>query len=223
MSTYAPDMGLRLKPAERDVETRAPTVTARASLRPPVQPLPDAVLVARVLADDDRHAFAELVRRHQSAVRSVLRRLTKGNTALADDLGQETFLQVYRSLRQFRGDARFSTWIYRIAYNRFLAHVRAEHPHHELPEQLASTPGDTPHGDDSVLRLDLERALARLSSGERDAIVHCYYQDLSHEEAAYVLGCPLGTVKTNILRGRRKLRAILSAWAPPGTNEESNR
>ena len=52
--------------------------------------------------------------------------------------------------------------------------------------------------------------------GERAAIIQCYYQDLSHEEAAYVLGCPLGTVKTNVLRGKRKLREVLAAWAPQG-------
>jgi RNA polymerase sigma-70 factor (ECF subfamily) len=185
-------------------------------------PVSDAMLVARVLADDDRHAFAELVRRHQSGVRSVLRRLTKGSHALADDLGQETFLQVYRNLRQFRGEARFSTWVYRIAYNRFLAHVRAAHPEDQLPEDLqAITANDA--GDEAALKIDLERALARLSVAERAAIVHCYYQDLSHEEAAYVLGCPLGTVKTNILRGRQKLRALLAAWAPAAGHEESKR
>jgi len=187
----------------------------------PALPVPDAVLVARVLADDDRHAFAELVRRHQSPIRAVLRRLTRGQLALADDLAQETFLQVYRNLRQFRGDARFGTWIYRIAYNCFLAHVRGDHPTEPLPEGM---PGDvSPHpAESSALRLDLERALARLSPGEREAIIHCYYQDLSHEEAAYVLRCPLGTVKTNVLRGKRKLRAMLEAWAPVRHRKDSN-
>ncbi|MEO8134997.1 MAG: sigma-70 family RNA polymerase sigma factor [Betaproteobacteria bacterium] len=183
----------------------------------PAMPLPDAVLVARVLAGDDRHAFAELTRRHQGAVRALLRRLTKNDHGLADDLAQDTFLQVYRSLRQFRGDARFATWIYRIAYNIFLAHVRSSHPEEALPEQLPDDPSGPSLSHASAMRMDLARALATLSEGERAAITQCYYQDLSHEEAAYVLGCPLGTVKTNVLRAKRKLRTLLQAWAPTGT------
>jgi RNA polymerase sigma-70 factor (ECF subfamily) len=60
----------------------------------------------------------------------------------------------------------------------------------------------------------MERALAVLSDGERAAIVQCYHNDLSHEEAAYVLDCPVGTVKTHILRAKQKLKAQLAAWAP---------
>ena len=69
----------------------------------------DAALIARVLGGDDRQAFATLVRRHQSTVRNLLRRLTAGQHALADDLAQETFLQAYRKLGQFRADAQFAT------------------------------------------------------------------------------------------------------------------
>src|SRR5512140_2451798 len=84
----------------------------------------DAELIARVVVQDDRHAFAELVRRHQSPVRATLRRLTAGDHALADDLAQETFLLAYRNLKSFRQEARFSTWLYRIATNAFLADAR---------------------------------------------------------------------------------------------------
>src|SRR5262244_1719780 len=84
----------------------------------------DAQLIARVLVQDDRHAFGELVRRHQSTVRACLRKLTSGNAALADDLAQETFLLAYRNLKSFRQEAKFSTWLYRIAYNVFLADAR---------------------------------------------------------------------------------------------------
>ena len=87
-------------------------------------PVSDAQLIARAVVQDDRHAFGELVRRHQSVVRSTLRRLTGGNVALADDLAQETFLLAYRNLTSFRQEAKFSTWLYRIAYNVFLADAR---------------------------------------------------------------------------------------------------
>src|SRR5438045_5565259 len=91
---------------------------------PMAEPLTDAELIARVVVRDDRHAFSELVRRHQSAVRTTLRRLTVGNHALADDLAQDTFMLAYRNLRSFRQEARFSTWLYRIATNAFLADAR---------------------------------------------------------------------------------------------------
>src|SRR5580765_5663432 len=86
--------------------------------------LTDAQLIARVVVHDDRHAFSELVRRHQSSVRATLRRLTAGNHALADDLAQETFLLAYRKLATFRQEAQFSTWLYRIATNAFLTDAR---------------------------------------------------------------------------------------------------
>ena len=66
----------------------------------------------------------------------------------------------------------------------------------------------------AALKVDLERAMSVLSDAERAAIVQCYHNDLSHEEAASVLGCPVGTVKTHILRAKQKLKARLGAWAP---------
>ncbi len=188
-------------------------------------PVSDEQLIARVVVQDDRHAFSELVRRHQSGVRATLRRLTAGNHALADDLAQETFLAAYRNLRSFRQEARFSTWLYRIATNAFLADARKRREEllGDRDGELAddgdddardAAPGTGDHARGAALHVDMERALAALSDAERAAIVQCYHNDLSHEEAAYVLGCPVGTVKTHILRGKQKLRAQLAAWAP---------
>src|ERR1700682_983837 len=84
----------------------------------------DAQLIARAPVGDDRHAFTELVRRHQSTVRACLRKLTAGNHALADDLAQETFVLAWRNLKSFRQEARFSTWLYRIATNCWLGEAR---------------------------------------------------------------------------------------------------
>ena len=80
-----------------------------------VSSLSDEQLVTRA-SDGDDQAFAELVRRHQGKVRGLLLRLTS-NATLADDLAQEVFLRAYRGLVGFEGRSRFSTWIYRIAYN----------------------------------------------------------------------------------------------------------
>ena len=184
----------------------------------------DAELIARAVATDERHAFAELVRRHQSAVRACLRRLTAGNHALADDLAQETFVLAWRNLASFRQEARFSTWLYRIATNCWLADARKrkeallgdadERVADDGDDEDAATGASVPDGArGAALKIDMERALATLSEGERAAIVACYYNDLSHEEAAFVLGCPVGTVKTHVLRGKQKLKRVLAAWA----------
>ena len=84
----------------------------------------DIDLIARVLAADDRHAFATLVRRHQEALRAFLTRLTRGDHARADDLAQETFIQAYHSLGRFAGGAQFRTWLLGIAYNQFRSAAR---------------------------------------------------------------------------------------------------
>lgn len=171
--------------------------------------LKDTDLVARVLAGDDRHAFAELVRRHQSALRGFLRRLTGGDAALADDLAQEACIEAYKSLRRYSGTSGFSTWLLGIGYNRFRSHCRKrrEIPVAELPDIPA---GETVTPDASM---DVAEAIGRLRTEEKTALHLCYGQGLSHEEAAQVVGCPVGTIKTHILRAKQALRGILSAYS----------
>ena len=136
-------------------------------------PLTDAQLIARVVVHDDRHAFSELVRRHQSAVRTTLRRLTAGNHALADDLAQETFMLAYRNLKSFRQEAQFSTWLYRIATNAFLADARKRKEEllgdrDRRPRRTRTTDdagpidgGDRDHARGAALRIDMDRAHGR--------------------------------------------------------------
>ncbi|MEY2493493.1 MAG: hypothetical protein QOH24_2444 [Verrucomicrobiota bacterium] len=175
--------------------------------------LTDADLLARVLVDADQHAFGELVRRHQSPVRGLLRQLTRTDLELADDLAQETFIRAYKNIRSFRGEAKFSTWLYRIAYNVFRDDARKRKELVGIDEAQLQSQAD-PQTADPGLRHDLMSALAALPLHERSAIVLCCQNGLSHDEAARVLEIPLGTVKTNVLRGREKLKKILSAWAP---------
>lgn len=173
--------------------------------------LSDSDLIARVLLDDDHHAFGELVRRHQSAVRLTLRKLTGGNEVLADELAQDTFLKAYRSLSKFRAESKFSTWLYRIAYNVFQSDVRATKHHEEFDEATHTEPQPAEPVD---LRHDIDAALLHLNEKERAAVTLCYTSGLTHEEAAEVLEWPLGTVKTNILTAKEKLRRYLIAWKP---------
>lgn len=174
--------------------------------------LTDADLVARVLLDDDHHAFSELVRRHQSAVRGLLRQLTRGDAALADDLAQEAFLKAFKNIRSFRGEAKFSTWLYRIAYNCFREEARRRKELVGIDETQLEAEQD-PHTVDPALRHDLAQALQLLPLHERSAILLCCQNGLSHDEASRVLDIPLGTVKTNVLRGREKLKKALAVWA----------
>lgn len=175
--------------------------------------LTDADLVTRVLVDDDQHAFGELVRRHQSAVRGLLRQLTRTDVALADDLAQETFLRAYKHIRSFRGEARFSTWLYRIAYNCFREEARRRKEFVGIDEKEQQQEPD-PQVRDPALRHDLMYALSLLPLHERSAILLCCQNGLTHDEAARVLEIPIGTVKTNVLRGREKLKRALAAWGP---------
>lgn len=171
----------------------------------------DAELILAVQREGDARAFAELVHRHQSRVRAVLRRLARGDAMLADDLAQETFVLAWRHLGRFRFEAKFSTWLYRIAFNAWQSDARRRR---ELPLEVEDddlAPGEgAAELPDICSRLDLERAMQSLSEGERAAITACYYADLSHEEAAEALGLPLGTVKTHVLRGKAKLRRMLT-------------
>jgi RNA polymerase sigma factor (sigma-70 family) len=173
--------------------------------------LTDADLVARVLVDEDQHAFSELVRRHQSAVRGLLRQLTRTDAALADDLAQEAFLKAYKHIRSFRGEARFSTWLYRIAYNVFREDARRRKELVGIDEDVLQAEQD-PQTVDAGLRHDLMHALNLLPLHERSAVLLCCQNGLSHDEASRVLDIPLGTVKTNVLRGREKLKKTLAAW-----------
>ena len=185
----------------------------------------DLAWVRAVQHRDDRAAFAQLVRAHQATVRALLRRLCRGDTAPADEMAQETFLRAWQALPGFRGESRFRTWLFRLAYNVFLQHARrgSERLRRSTetldPDAVDAGPAGASLSHTVALALDLERALARLTSAEREAIICCGLGDLSHTEAALVLGWPLGTVKTNVQRGKAKLRELLADWAPTSAPE----
>jgi RNA polymerase sigma factor (sigma-70 family) len=145
----------------------------------------------------------------------LLRRLTNGNEALADDLAQETFIKSYQALKTFRGGAKFSTWLHRIAYNAFISHVRGrrtEVDYDDYDAYAAAEPGHREETQSINLAHDLRQAMRRLSEAECSAIQLCCQCGFSHAEAADILQQPLGTVKTNVARGKQKLRELLIAW-----------
>jgi RNA polymerase sigma-70 factor, ECF subfamily len=172
----------------------------------------DSSLIARVLECGDQYAFAELVKRHQSALRASLRRMT-GNIELADDVAQETFILAWKNIHKFRFEAKFSTWLYRIAFNAWQTEVRRKSEVLLDDDATHATIPVPPESDETNVRRDLEYAMRPLNEPERAAIQQCYYNDLSHDEAAYVLGMPLGTLKTHILRAKEKMRLQLQDYA----------
>ncbi len=146
----------------------------------------DEELLRRAARPDGRQAFAVLVSRHQSGIRWSLRRLTRGNAALADDLAQETFIRAWRSLADFRGDSSLRTWLYRIAYRCFLSEVRRRDADTaEIAEHHALAP------DQSEARAfmdDFDVALRQLSPAQRDAVHFSLQRGFSHPEIAHIMG-----------------------------------
>lgn len=173
--------------------------------------LDDQALIDRVLDGQDEHAFEQLVRKYQSQLRYSLRQLTGWDEALADDLAQETFLKVYRSLHQFKGNAKFFTWVYRIAYNCFAAHYRSRREEVPLHETELAEPAY-----DAQTELDLHRDFAKALNtflpDQRMALHLAYQRQLSHSEIAEIMDCPLGTVKSYISRGQEKLQQKMKSW-----------
>jgi RNA polymerase sigma-70 factor, ECF subfamily len=172
-----------------------------------------AVVALAILGDSD--AFSELVRRRQSWLRNLLRRLCR-DPALADDLAQQAFLQAWMSIRTLKSPGAFGAWLRILSVNTWLAHVRAQ--------GAAASPGRGAAVDatQSVLsvtptvgeQLDLDRALALLSANERLCIVLAYNEGMSHSEISQVTGLALGTVKSHVKRGVEELRNLLQPYGP---------
>lgn len=155
-----------------------------------------------VILKDDHRAFGKLVLKYQSDVRGLLLRLTNGNKALTDDLAQEAFIRAYKYIKTFKATANFSTWIYRIAYNIFLDNHKAE-KHSENIEEFTNI---QVYNENVSAALDIQNMLKSLKENEKICILLQYENGFSHPEIAKILNLPLGTVKTNILRAKEKLK-----------------
>jgi RNA polymerase sigma-70 factor (ECF subfamily) len=173
----------------------------------------DLDLVA-LAARGDRQAFGELVRRHGSAVRALLRRMG-ADPALADDLAQDAFLTAYEQIGDFRGEGPFQAWVKRIAARLYVRRWRRESrltASEDMTELKAASDGALVERD---ARIDLDDALRQLAPAERVCVSLCYGAGFSHAEAAAALNAPLGTVKSHVKRGLDKLKARLAPSAKP--------
>lgn len=172
----------------------------------------DQVLIARVVASKDQHAFAQLVLRYQSPLRVWARRLCDGDSHLADDLAQETFMKAYGAIAAFRSEAKFSTWLYRIAFNIAANRWRSKKIAWCALDDNEDIASEVCELNQFSLKKDMGTAMQQLSAAQQLAIRLCFEDGFSHDEAASIMGVPLGTLKTHVLRGKQKLQALLAAW-----------
>ena len=171
--------------------------------------------------------FEELFKLHQRRVYAVCLRMT-GNTAEAEDLLQEVFIQVFRKLGSFRGESAFTTWLHRLTVNHVLMHFRKRRSRKEqltedgeLPEQvIKSRKTSFPILD----RIALNEAIVKLAPGYRAVFVLHDVEGLQHLEIANLLGCSVGTSKSQLHKARMKMRRLLrQATRPSQTATTSTR
>ncbi|MDD5184780.1 MAG: RNA polymerase sigma factor [Paludibacter sp.] len=165
--------------------------------------------VTQVALFGDKSAFDKLTCKYQSPIRRFFLNLTSGDGQLSDDLAQETFIKAYLNISAFKGISGFSTWLYRIAYNVFYDSVRAQKHYADIEEQVIDSQYQT-HNEFSAEKLDIYKALKMLRKEEQSAVLLFYMEDKTHNEIAKIMNCPLGTVKTYILKGKEKLAVYLT-------------
>jgi RNA polymerase sigma-70 factor (ECF subfamily) len=176
-----------------------------------MEPVSERQLVERCRSGDEK-AFEELVDRYKDLVFAMIAR-TVQDRARAEDLAQEVFLRIHRGLPYFRGEARLSTWIYRIAANLCLQ----EQARPSIPVSLdggrsraaGSAGADDRQFGDFELRDRLEKAIARLPANYRLLIAAHYLEGVQYEDLATALDLPLGTVKTQLYRAKQQLRRLM--------------
>ncbi|HZJ42848.1 MAG TPA: sigma-70 family RNA polymerase sigma factor [Pyrinomonadaceae bacterium] len=177
----------------------------------------DCELVSTAISGTEG-SFEELVRRYQRPISAYVYRMV-GDYESALDLTQEIFIKVYGSLRRYRAEFKFSTWIYKIAHNCAVDHLRrsstreqslisgTESDNFELPlESSRLTPEQ--ESERKERRIEIEGVIRALPSNYRELIILRHSQDLTYEEIVEVTGLPLGTVKNRLFRAREMMREL---------------
>jgi len=159
----------------------------------------------------DPAAFEALIRRHQRMIHALTYRMT-GSLADAEDLAQEAFIKAWEQLAGFRAEAKFSSWLYRIAVNLCL-----NWRNHEQRRQRAYqdfTPENNHDGGADTLAVQVQEALLKLPSKQRVAVILTTYEGMNHAQAAHLLGCSETTVSWRVFAARGKLKRLLKDLAP---------
>jgi RNA polymerase sigma factor (sigma-70 family) len=194
-----------------------------AAVSPAPEGPDDRTLVARAKAGDD-DSYEELVRRYQQRIYGLCYHLTS-NHEDASDLTQEAFVKAWKALQSFKGDSSFYTWVYRIAYNNVLNHLKQRRnrtPHLSLddldfnaehtPELVELISHITPRRDVSLAELQkrLNEAMLKLSDEHRAVVTLHDIQGLPHDEIATIMHCNPGTVRSRLFYARQQLQGLLA-------------
>ncbi|MBX3734733.1 MAG: sigma-70 family RNA polymerase sigma factor [Verrucomicrobiae bacterium] len=187
----------------------------------------DRTLVARAQLGDDG-SFEELIRRHQQRIYGLCYHLTS-NHEDATDLAQDAFVKAWKALKAFKGDSSFYTWVYRIAYNGVLNHLKQRRyrtPHLSLddldfnaehnPDLVELVSEKTPRREAGLIELQkkLNEAMLKLSPEHRAVVTLHDIQGVPHEEIARIMDCNPGTVRSRLFYARQQLQAWLSDVSP---------
>jgi RNA polymerase sigma-70 factor (ECF subfamily) len=174
----------------------------------------DEELAAQAAAGD-RRAFSSLMERHYDRIHALAWRWS-GSRDRAEDIAQDVCVKLAQAVGTFRGEAAFTTWLYRLAYSTAIDNLRRTQrtlplePSH-LQALIAIPDGSTPESD--VMGAELWRAVRTLPGQQRDAVLLVYGEDLSHAEAAEIMGCTEKTVSWHLFEARKRLKTLLDAVA----------
>jgi RNA polymerase sigma-70 factor (ECF subfamily) len=177
-----------------------------ASREPGVVDAADVELLAACRRGEPR-AMEMLYHRYKRRVFGLVTRIA--GPAEAEEVAQEVFVRIFRGLAKFRGDSALGTWIYRLSVNAALTHVTRRPRVLESDDAIADLAAPEPAARDPRLARRLEGALAALPAGYRAVLVLHDVEGLSHEEVAEILGCRVGTSKSQLHKARARMRELL--------------
>ena len=176
--------------------------------------------LATAAAQGDMASFEEVYKRHHRRVYSVCLRMLQ-NTSEAEDLTQDVFIQLYRKIGSFRGDSAFTTWLHRMTVNQVLMHFRKRTVKFEKTTEEGETPVQIVSGTSNpekmriVDKIALDNAIDQLPKGYKNVFVLHDVEGFEHEEVARILGCSVGTSKSQLHKARLKLQKLLKKKANP--------
>lgn len=168
----------------------------------------------------DMVAFEEVYNRHHRRVYAICLRMMK-STSGAEDLTQDVFIQLHRKIGSFRGDSAFTTWLHRLTVNQVLMHFRKRTVKFEKTTEEGETPVQIVRGSEKpgkmpvVDKIAIQNAIKQLPNGYRNVFLLHDVEGFEHEEVARILGCSVGTSKSQLHKARLKLRKLLKKKAPP--------
>lgn len=176
--------------------------------------------LTQLAGNGDMAAFEEVYTRHHRRVYSICLRMLQ-NTSEAEDLTQDVFIQLYRKIGSFRGDSAFTTWLHRMTVNQVLMHFRKRNVKFEKTTEEGETPDQIVSGTANpermriVDKIALEHAIDQLPHGYKNVFVLHDVEGFEHEEVARILGCSVGTSKSQLHKARLKLQKLLKKKANP--------